>query len=82
MLRICVHDLLVHCVLSRGNHRALLGYISCLLVQAILLLDHWKVGVLSTCCVRGNLLVRLELIRLLKHVLSILHYNVLLVLVR
>ena len=59
MLRVRVHDLLVHRVLSRGNHRALLGDISCLLVQAILLLDHWKVGVLSTCCVRGNLLVRL-----------------------
>jgi hypothetical protein len=59
MLRVCVHDLLVHCVLTRGNHRALLGNISCLLVQAILLLNHWQVRVLSTCCVRRNLLVRL-----------------------
>lgn len=57
MLRVRVHNLLVHCVLPRGNHRALLGYISCLLVQAILLLYHWQVRVLSACCVRWNLLV-------------------------
>ena len=59
MLRVSIHDLLVHSVLARRYHWALLGNISCLLVQAILLLDHWQVRVLSTCGVRRNLLVRL-----------------------
>lgn len=82
MLCVSVHDLLVDSVLTRRHHRALLCImdISCLLVQAILL-DHWQIRVFTSCRVRRNLLVRFNLVGLLKHVLSIFHHYILLVLV-
>jgi hypothetical protein len=54
-------------------------HISCLLVQAVLLGNHRQVLLASG--FRRDLLVRLQLIRLLQHVLTVLHHYVLLVLV-
>ena len=79
-LRVGHHDLVLDSVLARRHHGALVHVRSLLVVDAVLG-DHRQVRVLALGRVRRDFLVRLQLVRLLKNVLTILHHDVLLVLV-